>query len=73
MLLSLTGIFITECQPPITKNSKEVDRMKTKTFILKLLRLISLIILLSTLLVLSIIDNKKALFIKVECQQNIMR
>ena len=47
--------------------------MKTKTFILKLLRLISLIILLSTLLVLSIIDNKKALFIKVECQQKIMR
>ena len=54
MLLSLTGTFIAECQPPVTKNSKEVDRMKTKTFILKLLRLISLILLLSTLLVLSI-------------------
>ena len=55
MLLSITGTFIAECQPPVTKkNSKEVDRMKTKTFILKLLRLISLILLLSTLLVLSI-------------------
>ena len=43
--------------------------MKTKTFILKFLRLISLILLLSTLLVLVVKTKIKTLFIKIECQK----
>ena len=53
MLLFLTGTFIDECHPSYIFY-KEVVLMKTKTFILKLLRLISLILLLSTLLVLAV-------------------
>ena len=47
--------------------------MKTKTFILKFLRLISLILLLSTLLVLAVKTKTKTLFIKVECQQQTLK
>ena len=50
-VLSLIGTFIDECHPSYIFY-KEVMLMKTKTFILKFLRLISLILLLSTLLVL---------------------
>ena len=53
MLLSLIGTFIDECHPSYIFY-KEVMLMKTKTFILKFLRLISLILLLSTLLVLAV-------------------
>ena len=53
MLLFLTGTFIDECQPSKIFY-KDVIMMKTKTFILKFLRLISLILLLSTLLVLAV-------------------
>ena len=52
MLLSLTGTFIDECHPSYIKHIRRWLSMKTKTFILKLLRLISLIILLATLLLL---------------------
>ena len=53
MLLSLIGTFIDEYHPSYIFY-KEVMLMKTKTFILKFLRLISLILLLSTLLVLAV-------------------
>ena len=53
MLLFLTGTFIDECHPSYIFY-KKVMLMKTKTFILKFLRLISLILLLSTLLVLAV-------------------
>ena len=54
MLLSLTGTFIDECHPSYIKHIRRWWFMKTKTFILKFLRLISLILLLSTLLVLAV-------------------
>ena len=53
MLLFLTETFIDECHPSYIFY-KEVVLMKIKTFILKLLGLISLVLLLSTLLVLAV-------------------